>query len=686
MGVLIGAFVLTSLAGLRQSYLAAYVAESVLKEMRLRMFRLLQYVHPGYFQTVRTGDIMSRLTSDVGAIQFALTGSLFQGLRLSLTLVAAAITILVTDWKLGVIGMLGLPLFLLSNHFLGPAAARAGMERQRQLGETASTVQENLGAQPVVKAFGLEERMVAGYERDLSILFRSSLRLTFLGSVYGLSANTVTTAINLTVMGVGALLVIGGNLTIGTLFTFLGLMAQVIGPVQGLTGVLQGFQQATGAMDRVEELLAVVPAIRDAPDARAIGPLTHSIRLQNVSFSYYEGQPTIRNLSLSIPAGANVALVGPTGCGKSTILGLIMRFYDPAAGQVLFDGVDIRRATIDSVRGQLGIVFQENELFNISILENIRMGNVRAADSEVEAAARAAEIHDSITSLPDGYHTITGERGSRLSGGQRQRLALARAILRAPAVLILDEATSALDPRTEAAINATLKHLSRGRTTISVTHRLSSAMGADQIYVLDRGALVQQGTHDELLLQGGLYANLWNEQGGGAPQWPAQLLRIDSSRLQDVPLFGMLDAGLRATLSQHLKVERYQAGDVIVRQGDVGDKLYIVNRGQVEVVRVGSSARERPLARLQEGDYFGEAALLRDSPRNATVRARTPVEVYSLTKADFGRLMAAVPPLRSKVEHTMEFRVQALNSEPDASQPQPSGPEVTVRDLGVRES
>ena len=269
-------------------------------------------------------------------------------------------------------------------------------------------------------------------------------------------------------------------------------------------------------MERVNQLIKAQPAIADRPNARKVPRLSQAIQFEHVTFSYSDGLPTLLNLNMDLPAGASLALVGPSGAGKSTVLNLILRFYDPQQGHVLFDGVDLRDATLDSVRGQIGTVFQDNVLFNISIRENIRLGKLDATDAQVVEAAKAAEIHDFILSLPQGYDTVVGEQGSRLSGGQRQRLAIARAIIRNPAILLLDEATSSLDSLTEAAINATLSRLARGRTTISVTHHLASVVHADRIYVLDRGVLKEQGTHDELLKRGGLYAQLWREQSGDA--------------------------------------------------------------------------------------------------------------------------------------------------------------------------
>jgi ATP-binding cassette subfamily B protein len=457
-------------------------------------------------------------------------------------------------------------------------------------------------------------------------------------------------------------MVLSGNLTLGALVAFIGLLGNVLGPMNGLSGLLQALQQATGGMRRIDELLTDEPQVMDTPDAQPLAPFTKEIRFDAVTFSYTGEQANLKDVSFTISAGQSVGFVGPSGCGKSTVLGLVLRLYDPAVGSVTLDGVDARRVTQASLHKQMAMVPQDTFLFNSSVRENIRLGRPGASDPDVEAAAKAAEIHDVVMSLPQGYDTVVGERGARLSGGQRQRLAIARAVLRGASILLLDEATSALDPTTEAAINRSLAAIARGRTTITVTHRLASVVQADRLFVIDQGRLVQQGTHAELLGQEGLYRKLWQQQQGMAADGQPVVGGLDAARLGSVPLFSTLDGVLLAALVSHFVTQRYEAGAVIFEEGQVGDKLYVVTRGQVEVVTTGATGFEKRLAVLREGDYFGEMALLRDTPRSATVRARTSVTLLELDRTQLAALLRTIPDLRAALDRAVEARSRATRA------------------------
>lgn len=344
------------------------------------------------------------------------------------------------------------------------------------------------------------------------------------------------------------------------------------------------------------------------------------------------------------------------------MLNLLLRFYEPTHGHILFDGYDMTLATQASLRAQLGVVFQENFLFNTSIRENIRLSRPDATDQMVEAAARAAEIHDLISSLPHGYDSKIGEAGGRLSGGQRQRIAIARAILRDPAILLLDEATSALDPATESAINATLARLGKGRTVISVTHRLRTAAEADQIFVFKGGVLAEQGTHHTLLAQAGLYKELWQKQAGFDVSDDGRQARIEPQRLQQMPLFEAVPLAELEAVADQFASEYYAANETIFAQGDSGDRFYMLVRGQVAVLVADVQGREQQIDTLEDGDHFGEMALLHDKPRNASLKTLTPCVVISLSQHRFKRLVQQFPAMQPAIERRLARSVANLTS------------------------
>jgi ATP-binding cassette, subfamily B, bacterial len=400
--------------------------------------------------------------------------------------------------------------------------------------------------------------------------------------------------------------------------------------------------------------------VQDKPDAIELPPLSESIVLDRVVFSYGTGRAVLKDLSLRIPAGSSVAFVGPSGCGKSTTVSLLLRFWDPEEGRVLFDGHDLRDVTLGSLRGQIGYVFQDTFIFDNTVRANIAIGRPDATDAEIAAAAKAARLESFIDSLPNGYDTVLGERGVRMSGGQRQRLAIARAILRDPAVLILDEATSALDAKTEAEILETLSEIAKNRTTVSITHRLSWAARADKIFVLQKGRLVEQGTHEELVRENGLYKRLYEEQTGFVTGGRDTSV-VDIHRLREVPLFASLDEQTLEQLARRLRREVHDSGVDIVRQNDLGDKLYLIGQGKVEVV-ISDRTGDRRVAVLRDGDYFGEMALLSDAPRTASVRTLVPTQLYSLLKGDFEKLLEEHTELRGAVTATVEARRAALTA------------------------
>ena len=407
------------------------------------------------------------------------------------------------------------------------------------------------------------------------------------------------------------------------------------------------------------EILDAPVEVQDAPNAVELPRLQREIRFVNTTFSYTGDRPQLQNCSLVIPAGKHVAVVGPSGAGKSTIIQLLLRFYDPQQGQILFDDVDLRTVRQTSLHDQVSIVFQDTFVFNTSIRENLRYARPDATDAEIEQAARDAEIHDFILTLPDGYDTPVGERGGRLSGGQRQRIAIARALLRKPAVLLLDEATSALDAQTESQIQATLLAVSGGITTVAVTTGWRRPRRLTTSSCWKRGVLTEQGTHAELMALHGTYARLYEEQQGAAASGVP--VTMETNRLQRVPLFASLAPEVLAALASQLTPERFADGDLIGRQGELADKMYVIERGRVEVF-VETPTGERQIAILHDGDYFGEIAMLLDTPRLASARAMGAVQGLALTKADMNAVIARWPEVGEQLVPVTQQRLATFRA------------------------
>ena len=642
---------------LRRSYVQMKIFKSIGMTLQERMFAHLQRLSHRFFGKARVGDLMSRLSDDLQGLEDAMSEVFGSGVLSVLTSLSAAVAALFQAPLVGVIILLLVPAFVLTHKLLGGRIAKSGYEVQKRTGEVQEAAQENLSAHAVVKAFGLEDREVTNYSRRLRASMKSLMRTMLLGQLFGSTIAVVVAISQVAVLGIGSILVINGTIdNPGTVVTLLLLLPSVFIPITSLVEVGEQLEEATGSMIRATEIFKEPVDIQDAPGASPAQPLQKKIVFGDVTFGYEPQRSIIQNLDLTIPAGKSVALVGPSGSGKSTIVNLLMRFWDPTEGRITFDGHDLRQLTVASLRGQMGIVFQDTFIFNTTVRENIAIGRLDATDAEVRAAADAARLTEFVTNLPAGFDTVLGERGVRMSGGQRQRLAIARALLRDPNILILDEATSALDARTEAEILDTLKDVTRNRTTVTITHRLAMAAAADLIFVLEQGRLVEQGSHDELVSAGGLYQKLYEEQTAHVTARPR--VAIEAARLRQVPLFAGLSDEALSDLAGQLMPDKFAPGEDIVRQGDQGDKLFLIMRGEVEVV-VGDETGEQRVNTLTEGDYFGEYALLTGEDRTATVRAMTPVEVAWLDQRDFYYLVENEAPLREGIEEIIEDRTAA---------------------------
>ncbi|WGS01937.1 ABC transporter ATP-binding protein/permease [Bradyrhizobium sp. ISRA443] len=514
LGVLAVAGIVTSIIAVWYERWDARLAAGIIADVRTRLFEHVQNLPSAYFARTKRGEILSRFSIDLSAFEGSIKNFANSAALPFFELFAGIILMLFLSWQLAAVALLIFPITLIGPRILTPKAVQANYEQKLNEAALLGTVQENVAAQAVVKAFNLQRRALGWFtlrNRDVRAKAASAM---FLSTMVERTVTIAVLLLHLVVLAIGAYLATKGQITVGTFVTFESAFWEVSYNIAHLMHFIPMSIQSAAAVQHIQELLDEPTRGADRPGAPDLPRITNDITFDHVTFKY-EGAstPVLDNLSLKLKAGKSVAIVGPSGSGKSTLLNLILRLYVPDEGRVAIDGVDIRKVTRESLRANMAIVFQENMLFNMSIRENIRLGKEGATDAEVEDAAKKAEIHRYIMSLPHRYDTPVGERGDTLSGGQRQRIAIARAIIRNPSVLLLDEATSALDQTTEAAINHTLLKVAKGRTMIWSTHRLTSVVEMDEIIVISGGRAIERGSHAELLAGNGVYRKLWDDQG-----------------------------------------------------------------------------------------------------------------------------------------------------------------------------
>ena len=512
----IGASIAGGLVGVAQSWQTTVIYQAIVARLRGQLFGRLLDQPVAFFTRRKAGDLLSRINTDIDGVEDVITATVFGLVSNTLVTVATLALMLRFSWPLTLAVLAMIPLVGLPARRAGQATYRARGRTQEQRGQMTAYLQEILGISGImlVKAFGTERRERQRFTAMNTELQELEVRQNLIGQWFGMLMATLQTAGPALMILFGGWLVVTGRATVGTVFVFATVLGQrLAGAVTSLATMHVNITGSLALFGRLFSYIDRVPEIIDDPAATELSPVQGRIRLDHVSFTYPGGsRPAVNDVTADIEPGQLVALVGPSGAGKTTVTGLIARFFDPQRGTVLVDDADVRTVTRSSLASQLGVVFQDTFLFHASIADNLRYARPDAADDDLIAAARAAHLHDFVCSLPDGYDTIVGERGHRLSGGEKQRLAIARVILRDPRIVILDEATSHLDSVSEQHIQAALRPLLRGRTSVVIAHRLSTILAADQILVLDRGRLADRGTHDELLARGGLYADLYRHQ------------------------------------------------------------------------------------------------------------------------------------------------------------------------------
>lgn len=492
-----------------QSYLMNYVGNHVIADVREELFLQLMRLPAGYHDANTSGRLMSRVINDVNLMAGAVAGVLKDLFQQGLTFVAMMGIIFYQNWKLAAVSLVVVPMSFYTVTQMGRRLRKLATRGQERIGDMASALQEALTGIRVVKTFGREEAEGARFQHSNRAYLRATMKGVQVSSLVSSHMEVIGVLGVAMIIWYGGYLVIDGEMTPGAFFSFLAAMFMAYTPIRRLAGANNTIQQALSAAERVFGVLDLENERDRDRGLRELSPITRSLEFRGVTFQY-DGteQPALRDINLSMSAGEVVALVGSSGSGKTTLANLVPRFYEPTRGMILLDGQNTREGTLKSLRRQIGIVSQDTVLFDETVRNNIAYGKLDAAEHELVEAAQAAYAHDFIQRLPDGYDTVIGENGVKLSGGERQRLAIARAILRDPPILILDEATSSLDSESERIVQLALSNLMRNRTTLVIAHRLSTVQNADRIIVLDRGRIVETGSHEELLRNGGRYQRL----------------------------------------------------------------------------------------------------------------------------------------------------------------------------------
>ncbi|UCD80165.1 MAG: ABC transporter ATP-binding protein [Desulfobacterales bacterium] len=516
LGVVITALIivyaLNQLVQIGDNYVRHALGEKFIFDLRVRLYAYLQKMSLSFFERTSTGELMSRVTNDLSALEHFVThGSALTAVDL-LRLVGGMIILFVLDYRLAALVMIPVPILALAfrnyNTKIRPIYRRV----RARLGDINAKLQDNLSGIRVIQAFAREDLEYQRFSKESERYYHARVKGIRYWSIFFPAIRFFSAMGIVIVLGVGSIMVVKDQLTLGTLVAFLAYITSIYDPINRLTEVDNIFQEAIAAGERIFELLDETTEVKDAPDAIELPAVRGEMVFEHVHFQYGSGDQVLKAISFTMAPGEMVALVGPSGAGKTSIANLICRFYDPCQGTVSVDGYDLRHIRLASLRRQVAVVLQDSFLFNNTVAENLLYGKPDATDDELAAAARAANAHDFIMQLPDGYNTEIGERGVKLSGGQKQRLALARAILADPRILILDEATSSVDAEAEYLIQQALERVLEGRTALVIAHRLSTIRNADKIIVLDRGRIAEVGNHEKLMQRGGLYSQLYRRQ------------------------------------------------------------------------------------------------------------------------------------------------------------------------------
>lgn len=656
MGILLACGTLNVLASITGDYSLGRVSGNVVRKLRSELLAHMQKQSFAFYQRFQTGDLITRFVSDLGAIERVIRASFPLFMKEALGVLLGLAMLLALEWKLTLAMLAGSALVFLAPKLLQNRAETANANYKQAQERFANTIDEMVRGHKTIKSLHQQSRFEQLARSHIRDLFTFGLRLHVANSFMERLPVIGLLLLNGIMMGFGGYLIFHDQMTVGGFMAFFTLFLAVGQSVSNVSFLLPNLFESNVSFQRIGEMMEQKPDVTEAASPLELPAAFRDIRMDRATFGYTKEAVQLRDVSLRIEAGSYVAFVGPSGSGKSTALQLLSRFYDPGEGIVAIDGFDLRDVSEHSLRKRSTLVTQETFLFHATIRDNLLLDS-GATEEEMIAAAKQANIAGTIAKWPDGYDTWVHQGGATLSGGERQRLAVARALLRKPELLLLDEVTSALDPASEEEINRLIRTARGSKTIVSVTHRLASAIDANRIYVFNEGRIVESGTHSELLQLRGLYGSLWEKQHGFHLSLDGQHATIDVGRLAKLPFFAGIEPELLHDISVLFSTETCSEGQAIVREGEEGYKCYMIVRGKFEILKERPDGSQIRVNVLQDGDHFGEIALLKGIPRTATVRALVPSVLLSIRREAFHRLTQDHPHLLAALERTLKARM-----------------------------
>ena len=642
-------FLVSIITYMLDSYITSILTAKSLDNLRCRMINQVYFFPVSYYQQNKSTSILARFSNDISTIENFIIRALFDIFFFSALIFCCLTLLFFVQWRLALVVLFLIPLMIIIPQKVSQKATTSSYMYKTKQEDLLNIIQEHVNGQSIIRLFGLRQFMMDMYSEKNQTVITNGIKSYYLSSLVGVATNTGSSFILLLVIAFGSILSVKGFMTAGAFIAFSTYLFYIAGATSSLSNIIPILYQSIGSMQRIDEFLdnEVAPVKHTAQFE--FPQSMEKIYFKDVSFSYDGKKSHINNVNIEIEKGALTAFIGTSGAGKSTISKLIMGFLLPGKGKILLDKFEIAESSIDFFRSQIGAVLQDTFLFNTSIKENIRYGRLDASDEEIREAARAAEIHDWIMTLPDTYDTQVGESGGKLSGGQRQRIAIARALVRKPKILILDEAFSALDPATELSISETIKKLAKKMTIISITHNLALVSDFNHIFVMTDGKVLEQGSHRELLSQKGFYYELWQKQTGLYFKKDTQEIEITTERLSKIPLLSAINQKDLEKIKEQLTTESFEQGKEILCQGDPGKRFYFIAKGTVEIEMTTTVGKVLQLGVKEIGDYFGEISLISNCPITATVRARDNTICLVLSRDHFRRFLDRHPDLEKRI-------------------------------------